>query len=264
MIFRYAFEVAYRGESFHGWQIQPNAASVQETIERELSKLLSNEAVSIVGCGRTDTGVHASYYVFHVDFHQAISNTEQCVYKLNKMLPQDIAVFSCQSVTEAFHARFSAESRTYRYFIHNQKNPFLLDSYYLPLNLDVNAMNEAANLLLGTQDFTSFSKLHTDVKTNICTVTKAGWKQVDEHNWYFEIQADRFLRNMVRAVVGTLLDVGMGKLSASEIKTIIALKNRSEAKVSVPANGLFLVDVCYPQSVFNRVKNQLSYSTTTK
>lgn len=250
MTFRYALELAYRGTNYHGWQIQPNAASVQEEVERRLTQLMGNNPVSVVGCGRTDTGVHASYYVLHVDLDKEL-DTNQLVYKLNKMLPDDIAVFSAQPVSPEFHARFSAVSRTYHYFVHQKKNAFLLDSYYLVNEIDFQAMNEAAINLFGTQDFTSFSKLHTDVKTNICTVSEAKWKQLSVDSWYFEITADRFLRNMVRAVVGTLLDVGFGNLNTEDLLQIIASKDRGEAKLSVPAKGLFLVDIQYPEELFS-------------
>lgn len=249
MTFRYALELAYRGTNYHGWQIQPNASSVQEEIERRLSQLMGNKRVSVVGCGRTDTGVHASYYVLHFDVDKEL-DTIQIVYKLNKMLPDDIAVFSAQKVSEEFHARFSATLRTYHYFIHQQKDAFLQDSYHLLSQVDFDAMNQVASNLLGTQDFTSFSKLHTDVKTNICTVSKVQWNQLSEGSWYLEISADRFLRNMVRAVVGTLLEVGYGNLDEAGLKQIIASKDRGEAKLSVPAKGLFLVDIQYPQELF--------------
>lgn len=253
MTFRYALELAYRGTNYHGWQIQPNASSVQEEIERRLAQLMGNIPVSVVGCGRTDTGVHASYYVLHFDVDREL-NPRQLVYKLNKMLPDDISIFSARMVTKEFHARFSAVSRTYHYFIHQKKDPFLLDSYHLVPALDFEAMNRSAQALLGTQDFTSFSKLHTDVKTNICTVTEASWKQLSENSWYFEIKADRFLRNMVRAVVGTLLEVGYGNLEENDIIQIIESKDRGEAKLSVPAKGLFLVDIQYPENVLG-IKN---------
>ena len=249
MTFRYALELAYRGTNYHGWQIQPNASSVQEEIEKRLSRLMGNKPVSVVGCGRTDTGVHASYYVLHFDVDKEL-DTNQLVYKLNKMLPDDIAVFSAQKVSDEFHARFSASLRTYHYFIHQQKNAFLQDSYYLGSTIDFDAMNRAARLLLGKQDFTSFSKLHTDVKTNICNVSQVKWNQVSESSWYLEISADRFLRNMVRAVVGTLLEIGYGNLDEAGLSQIIASMDRGEAKLSVPAKGLFLVDVLYPEELF--------------
>ena len=257
MTFRYALELAYRGTNYHGWQIQPNASSVQEEMELRLSRLMGNNPVSVVGCGRTDTGVHASYYVLHFDVFKEL-DAEQLVYKLNKMLPDDVGVFSAQKVSEEFHARFSATSRTYHYFVHQKKDPFSLDSYFLGPEIDFQAMNQAATILLGKQDFTSFSKLHTDVKTNICTVSRAEWKQLNEHQWHFEITADRFLRNMVRAVVGTLLEVGNGNLNPKDLVKIIESKDRGEAKLSVPAKGLFLVDIRYPEALFFRTKNKIS------
>ncbi|MNU93761.1 tRNA pseudouridine synthase A [compost metagenome] len=256
MTFRYALELAYRGTDYHGWQIQPNASSVQEEVERRLSQLFGNIPVSVVGCGRTDTGVHASYYVLHFDASKEL-DSDQLVFKLNKMLPENISIFSAQVVTEEFHARFSALSRTYHYFVHQEKNPFFLDSYHLTQSCDFSAMNRAAKYLLGKQDFTSFSKLHTDVKTNICTVSKAAWIQQEDKTWFFEIQADRFLRNMVRAVVGTLLEVGYGKLAEDQLPEIIAMKDRGEAKLSVPAKGLFLVDITYPENGFLRMNRSL-------
>lgn len=251
MVFRYALELAYRGTNYHGWQIQPNASSVQEEIERRLTRLMGNSPVSVVGCGRTDTGVHASYYVLHFDCERTL-DTEELVYKLNKMLPDDISIWSARGVTEEFHARFSAVSRTYHYFVHLKKDAFALDSYHLTKTVDFEAMNSAAKHLLGKQDFTSFSKLHTDVKTNICTVSEAKWNQLAPDSWYFEIKADRFLRNMVRAVVGTLLDVGYGNLGEADIPEIIKSKNRGEAKLSVPARGLFLVAIQYPGDLFQK------------
>ncbi len=241
---RYALELAYDGTAFFGWQVQPNAISVQATIQDCFSKLLSGKAIDLVGCGRTDTGVHASYYVAHLDLENAI-DCEQFVYKLNKMLPASIVIFSIQAVSSDFHARFSATKRTYRYFVHQGKSPFLHHSLQLFVPIDFESMNEAANHLLGTQDFTSLSKLHTDVKTNICSVTKAQWVQVNDKEWYFEITADRFLRNMVRATVGTLLEVGEGKIDAKDIPRILEAKNRSAAKTSVPAHALFLCGVEY-------------------
>lgn len=242
---RYYFEIAYNGSTYAGWQRQPKDKSVQEAIEVCLSKLNSNQALSIVGCGRTDTGVHAHHYIFHVDLPETFPTTD-LVYKLNKMLPESIAIFDCYPVSTDQHARFSATARTYRYFIHQSKNPFKENlSWYYPTPLNFEAMNEAGLLLLGTQDFTSFSKLHTDVHTNICSVTKAEWVQVNEHEAYFEITANRFLRNMVRATVGTLIDVGRGALSITDIQRILAAKDRGAASLSVPAHGLFLWKIEY-------------------
>lgn len=249
MMHRYAIELAYDGTAFFGWQVQPNAISVQSTIQDCFSKLLSGKAIDLVGCGRTDTGVHASYYVAHLDLESAI-DCEQFVYKLNKMLPASIVIFSIQAVSTEFHARFSATNRTYRYFVHQGKAPFLHHSLQLYVPVDFHEMNEAAKHLLGQQDFTSLSKLHTDVKTNICAVTTAKWVQEKEGEWYFEITADRFLRNMVRATVGTLLEVGEGKIQADDIPTILAAKDRSAAKTSVSAHALFLCGVGYPVELF--------------
>ncbi|MEN9304319.1 MAG: hypothetical protein RL264_2748 [Bacteroidota bacterium] len=241
---RYFFQCAYDGTDFCGWQRQPNAISVQETIEKAITKLNRNQELEIVGCGRTDAGVHAKDYWFHVDLESEI-DAQQWVYKLNKMLPTSIAIIGAKQVSLEIHARFSATNRTYRYFINSSKLPFLAAySWYVPQRLVIENMNEAAQYLLGEQDFTSFSKLHTDVKTNICTIEKAQW-YVDENGIYFEITANRFLRNMVRSIVGTLMEVGFGKVTPDHVKTVIAAKNRSEAAVSVPANGLFLWEIGY-------------------
>lgn len=242
---RYFFELSYNGSTFHGWQIQPNANSVQEEIESKLSRLHSNTPIKVVGCGRTDTGVHAHHYILHVDL-PIISNTDQFRVKLNRMLPDPIAISNVYSVSDDQHARFSATARTYRYFIHFKKDPFQVStSWYMNQKLDLNKMNEAAKLLIGKQDFTSLSKLHTDVKTNLCDVRVAEWVQTDENSIYFEITADRFLRNMVRATVGTLVDVGMGKLKPSDIPTILAAMDRQAASTSVPAHGLYLWKIEY-------------------
>lgn len=241
---RYFVEISYHGAPFHGWQRQPNASSVQETIETCLSKMNSNKEISIVGCGRTDAGVHAKHYIFHVDLAE-IQDEVHYVFKLNKMLPKGIAVYSIQKVADDLHARFDATKRTYRYFIHTQKDPFREEqSWYNPTKLVVEKMNIAAQILLGEKDFGSFAKAHTDVKTNICTVFSAEWIK-DENGLYFEISANRFLRNMVRAIVGTLIDVGMGKLEVESIHSILAAKDRQEASLSVPGHGLFLWKIEY-------------------
>lgn len=241
---RYFLELSYDGTDYYGWQKQPKAISVQEAIELQLSKLHSNEPVSVVGCGRTDTGVHAYHYVLHVDL-PPISDLEVFRFKLNRMLPDAIAIHKVYPVSNEWHARFGATARTYRYFVHQRKDPFLSrSSLYFPQKLDVSLMNEAAKLLHGTQDFTSLSKLHTDVKTNICTVTEANWKELD-NQLYFEITADRFLRNMVRATVGTLLEVGQGKIAPQSIAEILNAKDRGAAATSVPPQGLFLWKIEY-------------------
>jgi len=245
---RYFIELSYNGADFHGWQIQPNAHSVQEEIESKLSRLQSNNPVKVVGCGRTDTGVHAHHYILHVDLPK-IDDTDAFVKKLNRMLPASIAISKVYPVSEDQHARFSATARTYRYFIHSKKDPFKANaSWYVTQDLNIEKMNEAAQHLLGKQDFTSLSKLHTDVKTNICDVRVARWVQEDDHSIYFEIEADRFLRNMVRATVGTLVDVGLGKLQPEDIPSILAAMDRQAASTSVPAHGLFLWKIDYSQT----------------
>lgn len=241
---RYFFEIAYDGGAFFGWQIQPNEVSVQQTIEEVLTKLNSQQAVSIVGCGRTDTGVHAHSYIFHVDLKE-IDSCEQLRYKINKMLPTTVSVNRIWEVNFDLHARFSAVKRTYRYFIHTQKNPFKQAySTYLALNLDVDKMNEATNYLIGPHDFTTFSKTNTDVKTHMCEVFKAEWTKTDD-GYCFEYTANRFLRNMVRATVGTLLEVGTGKISVQEFEAVFHSLDRSRCASSAPAQGLYLWNVEY-------------------
>lgn len=244
---RYAFEIQYNGTDYFGWQRQPKQISIQEKIEQTLTQLFNSEHIPIVGCGRTDTGVHAHQAYFHVDLPDLFT-TEELHFKVNRMTPQAIAVKSVVRVSDGFHARFDASQRSYRYFIHQQKNPFNTHlSLYFPKMLDLDKMNDACQYLLGKQDFTSFSKLHTDVKTNICTVTKALWTKTSENELFFEISADRFLRNMVRSIVGTLLEVGQGNMEAQEIKQIIAKMDRGEAKMSVAAHGLYLWQITYPE-----------------
>ena len=244
MLQRYFFELSFNGTDFFGWQRQPNHISVQEVIESALTKMHSNSVVKILGCGRTDTGVHAKHFILHTDLPE-IKVISTMIFKLNKMLPDSIVITDIFAVDSDHHARFSAKSRTYRYFIHSNKNPFKVKlSWRLSKELDLVEMNKAAKFLLGTQDFTSLSKLHTDVKTNICTVSKAEWVE-NEEGIYFEITADRFLRNMVRATVGTLLEVGLGKTTADQIPVILKAMDRQAASTSVPAHGLFLWEVKY-------------------
>ncbi len=242
---RYFVELSYNGSTFFGWQRQPKQISVQEEIENAFTKLNSNVPISVVGCGRTDAGVHANHYILHVDL-EGVKDIEHLIFKLNRILPDSIVIHSVKVVPDDMHARFKATSRTYRYFMNSKKNPFKQGlSWTYPQELDFNAMNKAGEFLMGTKDFTSFSKVNTDVKTNICTVTKAHWVQVDEFNYYFEITADRFLRNMVRATVGTLLEIGSGKISPESILTVLEEKDRGAAAISVPAHGLFLWEVLY-------------------
>jgi tRNA pseudouridine38-40 synthase len=242
---RYFLQIGYNGTNYHGWQIQPNANSVQATIENALSTILREE-ISVVGAGRTDTGVHASFFVLHFDSENENLDSN-LVYKLNSFLSFDIAVQRIWKVSDEFHARFSAISRTYKYFISTVKNPFkslVSYQYNLPLNLD--KMNEAAKILFEYKDFTSFSRLHTDVKTNNCKILFAEWTKENDQ-LIFTIKADRFLRNMVRAIVGTLLEVGKSRLTANEFRKIIEMKDRRVAGTSAPAHGLFLADIEYPE-----------------
>ncbi|WP_346863210.1 tRNA pseudouridine(38-40) synthase TruA [uncultured Draconibacterium sp.] len=246
MIQRYFLQLSYKGTNYHGWQIQPNAISVQEVMEDALSKIL-REKIAVVGAGRTDTGVHASYFILHFEAENKIPENLDLVYKLNSFLPSDISVQKVWPVNQELHARFSATSRTYHYFISRQKNPFTTEISYTYLKpLDIDKMNEAAQLLFNYEDFTSFSRLHTDVKTNNCKIMQAEWR-FEENQLVFVIKADRFLRNMVRAIVGTLLEVGKGKLSINEFCQIIENKDRGLAGASAPAQGLFLVDIGYPE-----------------
>jgi tRNA pseudouridine38-40 synthase len=242
---RYIFRLSYNGKKFFGWQRQPNQLSVQEVIEDALFKLNHNKLIQVVGCGRTDTGVHAKDYVLHVDLNPNFYNTD-LLFKLNRILPDSVSIESITLAPADFHARFSAKSRTYRYFIHQQKDPFATDfSLYFPTRLNFEAMNEAASHLVGKKDFTSLSKLHTDVKTNICDVSVARWVQTDKNSAYFEITADRFLRNMVRATVGTLLEVGTGKIHPIDVISILEEKDRQAAKMSAPGHALFLWEILY-------------------
>lgn len=238
--------LSYNGAPFHGWQSQPNAISVQSTIEEALSTIM-RESIKIVGAGRTDAGVNAHSMVAHFDTFVPIENTEALVRGLNSLVGKDIAIYSIRPVHDDAHARFDAISRTYHYYAHNIKSPFLYDlSWLAPSTLDYAKMNEAAEILLETDDFTSFAKLHADNKTNICRVTYAKWEQLSDERWVFVITADRFLRNMVRAVVGTLVEVGRGKISIEEFKHIIDKKDRCMAGTSMPGHALFLWDVSYP------------------
>lgn len=243
---RYAIELSYDGGAYCGWQRQTDAVTVQESLERALSTLL-RQSTEVVGAGRTDTGVSASYYVAHFDSNQEV-DCDHLKYKLNLILPHDIAVFAIRRVRDDFHARFDAVEREYTYYISQRKNPFRRHSawqYYVPL--DVERMNEAAKALLEWNDFTSFAKLNSNNKTNICDVRWAEWRRdvEDESLLVFTIRADRFLRNMIRALVGTLVDVGRGKLTVEEFVNILHAKDLSLSSSSAPAQGLFLSNVKY-------------------
>lgn len=246
---RYFIYLSYDGARYHGWQIQPNGISVQEVLNKALSTLL-REPIEVTGAGRTDAGVNASLMVAHFDCQQATDNG-QLTYRLNKLLPPDIVIHKILQVKDDAHARFSATSRTYHYYIITEKSPFEPYAYRFPQPLDFDRMNEAAQTLFDYIDFTSFSKLHTDVKTNNCRIITARWEQLSPIKWQFTITADRFLRNMVRAIVGTLLDVGRGVLTIEQFREIIEKKDRCSAGTSVPGNALFLADVTYPEEIFD-------------
>lgn len=246
---RYFIYLSYDGTNYHGWQIQPNGISVQEVLMKALSTFL-RKPIEVVGAGRTDAGVHARQMVAHFDFDAEL-DCATVVDKLNRLLPPDVAVHRVRRVKSDAHARFDATYRTYKYYITTCKDPFSRAfSWRIFQTLDFEKMNEAAQTLFDYIDFTSFSKLHTDVKTNNCKMMYARWEQIGEHNWVFTIQADRFLRNMVRAVVGTLVEVGKGKLTVEGFRKVIEEKNRCSAGTSVPGNALFLVDVGYPEELF--------------
>jgi tRNA pseudouridine38-40 synthase len=246
---RYFIQLAYKGTNYHGWQIQDNAPTIQAELNKALSILL-NQAIETIGCGRTDTGVHASDYYAHFDCHE-INDAEQLVYKLNKFLSQDIAVYKILKVKNDANARFDAIERTYNYYITKRKAPFLTEStYYYYGKLDIIEMNKAAEILLSYKDFEAFSKSNTQVNNYICHISYAKWTENNEV-LNFEITANRFLRNMVRAIVGTLLEVGKGNMNLEEFKQVIESKNRSNAGFSVPAQALFLSNIKYPQTIFD-------------
>ena len=264
---RYFIYLQYDGTRYHGWQIQPNGISVQEELQNALSTLL-NQPIDIVGAGRTDAGVHARMMVAHFDVTTPIDtllaphslSLEQLTYKLNRFLPRDISIYKIEPVDSEMHARFSATARTYHYYIHQEKNPFL-EKYSCEIRypLDFDAMNEAASHLLQVEDFGAFCKSGSNVKTTLCHVTEAffeeqgaGSKEQDllrtPHSWCFVITANRFLRNMVRAVVGTLIEVGRHRITIDEFDNIVAGKQRAAAGESMPGNALFLWDVAYSHS----------------
>lgn len=247
---RYFLRLAYNGLPFHGWQRQPNAVSVQENIEKALS-LIFQKKIDITGAGRTDTGVHAKEMFAHFDVDMEIIDIDRKITSLNRLLGKDIAVFDIIPVAPEAHARFDAVRRTYRYYVSPEKSPFIYPlSHTITHPLDIVAMNEAASKLLEVSDFSSFAKLHSDNKTNICKVDEAFWERKDDGLMVFTISADRFLRNMVRAVVGTLIEVGYKKLSQSEFVKIIESHDRCMAGMSMPPQALFLEKISYPPSIF--------------
>tara|TARA_R110002020_G_scaffold85914_6_gene211953 strand:- start:119789 stop:120541 length:753 start_codon:yes stop_codon:yes gene_type:complete len=248
---RYFIEIAYNGSNYHGWQRQPQSSSVQQMLEKAISTIL-RAPISITGAGRTDTGVHAKQLFAHVDLDENwdASDCEQFKYKLNRFLPADIAILNILPVKMDAHARFDAVSRSYEYIINVEKNPFTTgQAYYFQHRLDIDAMNEAANFLVGSKDFKCFSKTNTDVNNYICAVTEAYWEQRGSQ-LIFRVSANRFLRNMVRAIVGTLLEIGKGKQGVAHMQDVLASRDRGVAGTSAPAHGLYLVSVKYPEEIF--------------
>jgi len=249
---RYFLTVSYNGREYNGWQVQDNTPNtVEQVLEEKLSMLLK-EKVDLIGCGRTDAGVHAKNYIAHFDTNSVdlLENKAHWVYKFNTVLPPAIAITDIQVVRDSAHARFDATERMYYYFVSRKKDPFR-DAYtwYVYGDIDFEVMNRAAELLLGKQDFTSFSKLHTQTKTNICTIKKAVWQKYGTDEWRFTIVADRFLRGMVRAIVGTLIQVGKNKLTIADFGQVIAARDRQKAGNNAPANALFLTGIRYPETI---------------
>ena len=252
---RYFLKISYDGSPFHGWQTQPNASSVQQTIEEALSRIL-RRPTPIVGAGRTDAGVNAKTMYAHFDYPNVLNH--MILSGLNSLVGPSIAITDIIPVADDLHARFDATARTYHYYVHEGKNPFL-SAYSLQVKqLDYAKMNNAARMLLSTDDFTSFAKLHSDAKTNICRVSEARWDDIGDGRHVFVITADRFLRNMVRAVVGTLVEVGRGKMTLEEFEEVINRRDRCSAGTSMPPHPLFLWDVKY-DSLDNEEENNGQY-----
>ena len=247
---RYFMFLSFEGTNYHGWQIQPNVSTVQQTLENALSLILG-EKITATGAGRTDAGVHAAMFCIHFDsLKNDIDLDNKLIFRLNEFLPTDIAVKSIRKVIPEANARFSAISRTYKYYILKIKNPFRqLWSWHINYPLNVPLMNTACSILKEYSDFTSFSKLHSDAKTNICKISSAEWIE-DDNEIVFSIIANRFLRNMVRAIAGTMVDLGAGKINIEDFKRIIEEKDRCKAGKSAPAKGLFLSDINYPDDIF--------------
>jgi tRNA pseudouridine38-40 synthase len=247
---RYFIFISYKGTVYHGWQIQSNSVTVQKILDEALSTIL-NEKIATTGAGRTDTGVHALFFCAHFESNNnELSTSKRLIFRLNRFLPKDISVSKISKVLPDAHARFSAVSRTYRYYISTVKDPFNEESsWFMQGEIDINLMNKACELLLKHSDFTSFSKLHSDVRTNLCTIFSADWIKGD-NRLIFTIRADRFLRNMVRAIVGSMIEVGRGKINLKEFEGIILAKDRCSAGKSAPAKGLFLEQIEYPEEIF--------------
>lgn len=247
---RFFITLAYNGEKYVGWQVQPNGVSVQQMLEEALSTI-SRQPLKVVGAGRTDAGVHARAMVAHFDWEGEPFSAEEWLYRLNNFLPRDIALSSIRAVQPDAHARFSALARIYAYYVTTCKDPFLHPFHYrLHYTPDIILMNRLGEVLKEYEDFTSFSKLHSDAKTNNCRVTRAEWEVCGDGSYRFTVQADRFLRNMVRAIVGTLLEAGRGRLDERGFRRVIEARDRGAAGDSVPGNALFLEEVCYPDSIW--------------
>jgi len=249
---RYFIIISFKGTSYCGWQLQPNTVTVQKVLDEALSTIM-RENISTTGAGRTDSGVHASFFCAHFDSAKSdLDKRENLIHRLNRYLPSDIAINNIRKVVTSAHARYSAISRTYRYFISRNKDPFYEGTSWLiagGIRIDIDSMNRACNILMQHSDFTSFSRLHSNAKTNICKIYSAEW--VESGNMLvFTIRADRFLRNMVRAIVGTMIDVGTEKISLDDFQKIILSKDRCKAGKSAPAKGLFLTEIEYPDDIF--------------
>ncbi len=250
---RYFLHLAYNGAYFHGWQIQNGQTSVQEALQQALKHIL-HEDIELTGCGRTDSGVHASDCYAHFDYKElSDKEIENVVFRLNRYFTHEVLIYGLYKMKDEAHARFDALSRTYKYYVSEGKQPFNNDFvYYHPWKLNDEKMNKACEVLLGTQDFTSFSKLHTQVNNNICTIIHASWERKN-NQLVFTVTANRFLRNMVRAIVGTMLLVGREKISLEQFKQIIENKDRNQAGVSVPGKALFLFKVEYPKEIYHHI-----------
>ncbi|MCX7985802.1 MAG: tRNA pseudouridine(38-40) synthase TruA [Bacteroidales bacterium] len=249
-MFRYFLYLSFKGTQYCGWQKQINASTVQQSLEEALSQILRT-STEVTGAGRTDTGVHAKYYVAHFDSENPILSENDFIRRLNAVLPPDIAVFKLRQVRNDAHARFSAIARTYQYYIETQKNPFTTEfSWQIHYKLDFELMSKAAGFLTQVEDFTAFAKLHSNNTTNICKIIRADW-DIRGYEWIFTITANRFLRNMVRAIVGNMIDVGRKKISLDEFEAKVLTCDRSLASVSAPAKGLFFIHVDYPENIFH-------------
>jgi len=250
VVTRYFIYISFKGTSYHGWQVQPKAVTIQKILDEAITVILG-EKTSTTGAGRTDAGVHARFFCAHFDsLNPDLAKRKNLIFRLNRFLPVDISVTEIKKVMPDANARFSAISRTYKYYVSRVKDPFNIDtSWFVHGDLDVEAMNMASKILLNHSDFTSFSRLHSDNKTNLCKIYSAGWESGDDM-LVFTIRADRFLRNMVRAIVGTMIEAGRVRISPDDFERILVSRNRSSAGMSAPAKGLFLTSVEYPEEIF--------------